>query len=306
MKHLSIVAGVALLSLSTALLAQQPATSPPRFEVASVKPSEPNANGPLGNVPMILPPVGGRFSATNVSLRLLIRAAWQLQDYQLEGGPSWLSSNRYDILATAGSGFTGGMSDVMPMVKTLLIERFTLKTRTETRQLPVYSLVIARDDGRLGSKLKPSAADCAGAEAEMQRRMEALGKGGLAALASMLPRNGETPRCTITPVGLGGLRGESQRMATLVALLTPLLGRPVQDKTNLTERYDFELTFDPSVFLQVAAQQGIALPPGVTLPPSENPSLITALQEQLGLKLESTRESMPVLVVESAELPEAN
>jgi uncharacterized protein (TIGR03435 family) len=315
MKHLSIVAGVAVLSLSTALLAKQqgtpatqPTISPPAtaFDVASVKPSDPNASGPLGSIPLILPPVGGRFSATNVPLRLLIRTAWQLQNHQLEGGPSWMSANRYDVLATAGSGFTGGMTEVMPMVRALLIERFKLKTRTETRQLPVYSLVVARDDRRLGDKLQPSTADCSGAETEMQKRLEALGKGGLAALASLRPRNGEKLPCSIMPVGIGGFRGEGQRMATLVQILTPLVGRPVHDKTGLTERYDFELTFDPSVFLQLAGQQGIALPPGLTLPPSDNPSLVTALQEQLGLKLESSREPMPVLVVESAELPEAN
>jgi uncharacterized protein (TIGR03435 family) len=319
MKHLSIVAGVALLSLclanrlgagsrSTALLAQQPATSTPApaFEAASVKPSDPSASGPLANIPLILPPVGGRFSATNVPLRFLIRTAWQLQDVQVEGGPPWMSSNRYDILATAGSGFTGGLPEILPMVRTLVIERFKLKVRMETRQLPVYSLVVARDDRKLGDKLKPSTADCGAADAEMQKRLEALGKGGLGALASLLPRNGETLPCTFTPSGVGGFRGEGQRMATLVQLLTPLLGRPVHDKTGLAGRYDFELTFDPSIFLQLAAQQGVVLLPGITLPPSDNPSLTAALHEQLGLKLESAREPMPVLIIEGAELPEAN
>jgi uncharacterized protein (TIGR03435 family) len=318
MNHLSIVAGVALLSFclvdrlgagsqSTALLAQQPATTAPTFEAASVKPSDVNASGPLGNIPRILPPVGGRFSATNVPLRLLIRTAWLLQDYQLVGGPAWMSSQRFDILATAGPGFTGNTNDIQAMLKRLLEERFKLKWHFETRDLPVYSLVVARDDGKLGNRLKPSTADCSGAEAEMRRRLEALGKGGINSLASELLRTGEKLPCAITPTGTnGGFRGEGQTMAALTQYLTPLLGRPVSDKTNLPGRYDWELAFDPAIFLQLAAAQGIGLPPGVVPPPSDNPSLMTALQEQLGLKLESDRAPVQVLVVDGAELPEAN
>jgi uncharacterized protein (TIGR03435 family) len=123
----------------------------------------------------------------------------------------------------------------------------------------------------------------------------------------MLPRNGEKIPCTIMPAGaVGGFRGEGQTMAALTQLLTSVLGRPVHDETRLAGRYDWELAFDPSILLQLAASQGLALPPSIQLPPSNNPSLMTALQEQLGLRLESERAAVQVLVVDSAELPDAN
>ena len=83
----------------------------------------------------------------------------------------------------------------MPLVKTLLADRFKLKTHMETRELPIYALMVARSDGKLGPDIKPSTSDCSGAAAETQKRAEALLKGGPAAIASLMPKPGETVKC---------------------------------------------------------------------------------------------------------------
>jgi uncharacterized protein (TIGR03435 family) len=285
------------------LQAQQP--TGPSFEVASVKPSNPNPTSPLGMIPMILPSANGRFSATNVPLRLLIRMAYGVHDFQIEGGPSWQMSQRFDITAKAEDGFTGGPQEIVPMVKTLLADRFKLKVHTETREMPVSALVIAREDGKLGPRLKPSTSDCSNAQAEAQKLADAIAKGGPGALAGMLPKPGEKRTCAVSPM-IGaegfGMRADGQPLTMIVQLLTQVTGRIVTDKTGLTGLYDWEIRFDPQALLQVASQAGVNLP-AVNLPASDSPSLLTALREDLGLKLESERGPVEVLVIDNAEMP---
>src|SRR6266705_3108674 len=153
----------------------QGATPAPAFEVASIKP---NTSGDgrimLGNQP-------GRFTATNVTLRLLIRNAYQLQDFQISGGPGWLASDHFDIVAK----IEAGVQDAMPigppvpgqgptplqlMLRSLLTERFKLAVHSETKEQPIYALVLARSDGRLGPDLKKSETDCAALMAAMRGR----------------------------------------------------------------------------------------------------------------------------------------
>ena len=288
--------------------AQSPdANKSPGFEVASVKPSNPNPSGPLGAIPMVLPPIGGRFSATNVPLRVLIRMAYEVQDFQIVGGPAWQLSNKFDIVAKAEDGFKGSTKDVLPMVKALLVDRFRLKVHTETREMPISALVIARSDKKLGPDIKPSTSDCSAAEAEAQKRVEAFARGGRGALATMLPRPGETVPCSIMPVpdaGGFGMRADGQPMAMLINLLTQATGRIVRDRTGLTGLYDWKLKFDPEVLMRLVTQLGINVPQAaINAAPSDNPSLLTALEEQLGLKLASERGPVEVLVLDSAELP---
>ena len=310
MKTLVLTIGIVGLTAAAmaAMQAQAPAASP-AFEVVSVKPSAPNASSPLGMIPMVLPAGNGRFTATNVPLRLLVRMAYGLQDFQIEGGPSWQLSQRFDIVAKAADGFASGQQAMMPMVKTLLADRFKLKAHTETRDMPVSALVIAREDSKLGPHLKPSTSDCSNAAAEQQKLADALAKGGPGALAGMLPKPGENRPCSMMPM-LGadgfGMRADGQPLLVLVSLLTQATGRLVKDKTGLTGLYDWEIKFDPQVLMQVASQIGVNLPPGVSPPPSDSPSLLTALREDLGLKLDSERGPVEVLVIDSAELPEAN
>jgi uncharacterized protein (TIGR03435 family) len=304
-----LVVSIAFAASAAAVRAQAPAaTSGPSFEVASVKPSNPNPTGPLGSIPMMLPPVGGRVSATNMPLRLLIRAAYEVQDFQVVGGPSWQLSNKFDIVAKAEDGFTGSTKDVLPMMKALLADRFKLKVHTETREMPISALVIARNDKKLGPDIMPSTVDCSGAEAEAQKRMEAFARGGAAAVGPLLPRPGQTIPCSIMPAAAAGggfgLRASGQPMSVLINLLTQATGRIVQDRTGLTGRYDWQLKFDPEVLMRLVSQLGINVPQAaVNAASSDNPSLLTALDEQLGLKLASERGPVQVLVIDSAELP---
>src|SRR5262245_15090674 len=138
--------------------------SNPQFEVASIKP---NKSGD-GRVMLGVQP-GGRFTATNVPLRLLIRNAYQLQDFQIVGAPSWIASDRFDIVAKAEEGMgdpfqsdqTGQPSRGQLMIRALLAERFKLEVHNENREMPIYSLVLARSDGRLGPQVQKSETDCA-------------------------------------------------------------------------------------------------------------------------------------------------
>ena len=132
----------------------------PKFEVASVRP---NTSGDNKASNQILP--GGRYNAVNIPPRLLIMNSYGLQEQQLVGAPPWISSERFDIVAKA-EGEIGppvsrdGPSTMQLMIRSLLEERFKLKVHREPREVPIYSLVLARPDGRLGNGLKVSAVDC--------------------------------------------------------------------------------------------------------------------------------------------------
>ena len=274
------------------------------FEVASVKPSNPNPSGPLGGVPMLLPALG-RLTAQNVTLRMLVMAAYQKQPFQIVGGPAWQNSDKFDITARAADA-TLTTDQMLDLLKTLLADRFKLKVHPETREVPIYALVVARDDGRLGAKLKPSADDCPDFKVQQQQQLEAIAKGGLAALAAMRPNPGETRPCSFVPMpaatpGSIGMKASGQSMATLTLILTQLTGRPVVDKTGLTGLYDFDLVIDRQTLMRVYAELGVNMPMPADLP--EGPSLMTLLQEDLGLKLDSQRGPGEVLVIDSAEMP---
>lgn len=299
---------IAICLVSAGLAGRQDKPLSPAFEVASVKPSSPNPNSPVGPVPMVLPAGSGRFNATNVPLRLLVRMAYAVQDFQIDGGPSWQMSQRFDIVAKTEDGFTGNQQAMMPMLKTLLADRFKLKVHTETRDMPISSLVIAREDGKLGPHLRPSMSDCSDAAAQQQKLADALAKGGPGALAGLIAKPGEKRPCTMSPTLAGGfgMQADGQPISTIVQLLTQATGRIVKDKTGLMGLYDWEIKFDPQVLLQIASQVGLNLPAGINLPPSDNPSLLTALREDMGLKLDSERGPVDILVIDSAEMPEAN
>lgn len=310
MQRTALVVVFVIVSAVAPIARQSPAS---QFEVASVKPSNPNPSGPLGAIPLVLPPVGGRFTATNVPLRVLVRVAFGVQDFQIVGGPSWQMERRFDIVAkTEDTAAT--MEAVLPMLKALLAERFQLQTHTEMRDMAVSALAVARGDGTLGPDLKASTADCASQTDQAQKLAEAFAKGGAAAAAALLPRDGRAIPCSVGPLlpapGAGpmsyGLRGNGVPIAALTRLLTGFTGRMVIDKTGLTGLYDWELRFDPEVMMQMAVRSGVNLPPGITLPPSDSPSLLTALREQLGLKVDSERGPVEVVVIDRAELPTPN
>jgi uncharacterized protein (TIGR03435 family) len=270
----------------------------PAFEVVSVRPSNPDAVLPD------MPPVGGRFTASNAPLRRLVQMAYEVFDFQIDGGPEWQTSRRFDIQAKAADPVVG-LEAMRPMLKAVLADRFQLKVHTEAREMPIYALVVSRKDGQLGARITPSTADCSKAAQDLA---EAIGR-DRGAVASRLEAGQGLP-CAIMPAPArvpGGMtmRANGASMTDLARFLTPATGRMVQDRTGLSGRYDWEMTFDRAVRPRTAQQPG-SDPPLATPPLSDGPSLMTALQEQLGLKLESAHGPVEMLVIDSAALPKEN
>jgi uncharacterized protein (TIGR03435 family) len=277
------------------VVAQTPtqADATPKFEVASVRA---NTSGDNKMSSRILP--GGRYEAINIPPRLMIMNSYGLQEQQLVGAPPWISSERFDIVAKA-EGELGppvsrdGPSQTQLMIRSLLEERFKLKVHREPREVPIYALVLARPDGRLGNGLKVSAVDC-------ETFMAARRKGGP---APEPPKPGERPQCGAR-VGFGELTAGGRPLTELVSLLSATVGRSVVDRTGLTGSYDIDLRWTPDRVLQrtgAAANEPIRVN-GVEIDPN-GPSIFTALQEQLGLKLESERGTVEALVIDSIERP---
>ena len=255
------------------------------FEVASVKPN----NSAGRNVRLQIQP-GGRFTATNVSLREIIRAAYQVQPFQIVGGPGWMNSDRFDIVAKAESDFPqtppgGPPGPLQLMLRSLLAERFNLTARTESRDMPIYELVLAREDGRLGEGLQPSAVDCAGGR-------QGPGRGAAP------PAPGERPNCGMR-IGPGVLSAGGMPLSQFANGLAPMVERVVIDRTGLSGNFDLDLEWTPDQQLAQGPFGGPDLPP---VDPN-GPSIFTAVQEQLGLKLESGRGPVDVLVIDSVEQP---
>jgi uncharacterized protein (TIGR03435 family) len=275
-------------ALAWLLALQIAATGSPSFEVASVKPSppaEPNRFGfPVAATIRIAS--GGRFTATQATLRDLLRRAYDVQDNRVTGGPAWIGSDRFDVTAAAEAGSPDTAERMQRMLQSMLIERFRLRVHTETRDVPVYYLVPARSDGRLGPRLRKSAIDCAALRA---RR----GPGGTA------PADGSEPECQTSFNVSGGsmtIGFQGETTTDLARRVIPERDRPVIDRTNLPGTFDGELTFAPE-----------PLPGFPRLPGSENGvSVYTALQEQLGLRLEAGRGPVEIIVIESAERPTDN
>ena len=242
--------------------AQRPTPAPGNvegFEVASIRRNASANDGARvsGN--------GGRLTITNNPLRNIIRNAWTLQDFQIVGGPSWMNTDRWDIVAKA-EGNPG--PQMMAMLQKLLADRFKLVVHKETRELPIYALTFARPDHSLGPKMQASTTDC-------QKEMSAaIARGGP-------PRPNSALLCGIRSLP-GHFQLNAAAMSNFVRNLTGFAGRSVVDRTGLTGVYDADLTWNDS---------------------DEGPSLFTAMQEQLGLKLEPQRGPVEVLVIDSVERP---
>jgi uncharacterized protein (TIGR03435 family) len=301
-----------LMTLLTATMASAQAPAAPSaaetsatFEVASIKPSNPDPSNPLSVVPLALPRPGGRFTVTSMPLKMLIGLAFEMQNFRVVGGPPELMDAKFDITAKASGGVTLGQKEMMPLLKNLLIERFKLKAHTEPREMQIYDLVMARGDGRLGPDLKPSKSDCSKADEVNATRAEAMSKGDLSAI---MPKPGEVLTCTVAPNLAGGpanisVHGDGQEIKQLIELLTQLSGRHIRDKTGLTGRYDFDMKLDLQALLAMAQGMGLPVPATVNIPQSDGSSLMTALNEQLGLKLDSVRAPVDVLVIDHVEAP---
>jgi uncharacterized protein (TIGR03435 family) len=295
------------------LLAQTPAAAPREFEVASVKPAlspfelgrqAATTGGPLPAMSFgirTLP--GGRLAAT-ATLRTLIARAYGVKEYQIEGGPSWLGEDYFTIDARADGEATA--ADVDEMLKALLAQRFGLRARTATRRGQVHTLVLARADGRLGSGLKPTPADCLAEIEERKRAAAAAPPGAPAPSRSPVLRPPDmTPRCGLTMMagsssGAMTLSASGQPLSMLVDRLASDLGATVVDRTGLTGLYDFLIEFESR---QTAGLLGGRAGLDVNSTEAPRPPLRNAIEGQLGLKIESAEGEVPTLVIEAVDRP---
>ncbi len=259
-------------------LAQSPS---PTFEVASIKP---NKSGELLIGMSALP--NGRVNITNTTVKALIRTAYRLQEFQVVGGPDWLPSERYDVVAKAEGN--PDREHLERLLQGLLAERFKLSVHRDTKDLPIYALTAAKRDGTLGPQLQKSSIDCAAV------------RNGPPRPSGTLASNGGRPVC-----GMRGLPGNfiagGIPLALFATSISTVVNRTVVDRTGLAGDFDIDLRYTPDQMPQLP----LALPGGATLPPIDpnGPSIFTAVQEQLGLKLESTRGPVEVLVIDNVDHP---
>ncbi len=256
----------------------------PSFEVASVKP---NTTG--DNQIRIGAPGPDRMTVTNAPLREIVRIAYQVQQFQLTGGPDWINSERFDINAKLPESSEPPSAERrFMMLRSLLAERFKLAVHTETREMPIYELVLARSDGRLGEKLRVSGPDCApvSVPAGMKPPPPPPAAGN---------RNAIAPGCP-TMIGPGFITTRRTTMAQLSRALGNVVRRTVVDKTGLTGFYDADVEYSPE--FRPLPPPGFPPPPDT---PSDGPSVYTALQEQLGLKMDSARGPVEMIVIDSVE-----
>lgn len=279
-----------------------PTTGPdaPRFEVASVKRNR-DADGTGRGGQRTL--VGGQVRTTGSTLRMLIRMAYRLAlTDEIVGGPPWIDSYGFDVDAKPAQPVT--IAESALMMRTLLAERFQLQVRKEPRDMPIYALVLARRDGTPGPQIKRPADECVmvAPAAALPADADAIEPARLAAR----PTPGQPGRrCGIGP-DEGVVKAGSVTMATLVTFLTPLMDRPVVDRTGLSGVFDFDLRYDGATIPgtgRLGGGRGPAL--GAAADPAAA-SIFTALQEQLGLRLDPQRGPVDVLAVVRAELPSEN
>ena len=227
------------------------------FDVVSIKPTPP------GKLSIAIETAPGRFLAKGATVNFLLQYGYGLQAFEIVGGPSWTESDRFEIEGK----FDGEDSPtrMIPMLREVLADRFKLKFHRETRQLPVYELVVAKS----GAKLQ----------------------------APGLKTMGREPRFAPSA---GRLVASNQTMPALATALTRTLRRRVLDKTSLKDHYDFVLQWTPD------DNQTPPLRPSATASDPNGPSIFTAIQEQLGLRLESSRGPVEVLVIDHVEQPSTN
>ncbi len=299
LQQLALTAGVAgatifgLLNVSPILAQSSPPDAPPlpSFEVASIKPIR--SRGPAGSINF----PGSRFTARNVGAKMLIEFAYNIHPFQLSGGPSWVNSENYDVDAKVENSIVEKVQKIPPrereeqfrlMVQSLLADRFELRVKHETRELPVYALVVAKNGPKF-QESKPGDTSPSGIKA-----LDGWEHSGL--------------RITVL-TGETRIRGGGVPMASLAAMLSQQLGRTVLDQTGLKGNYNFTLNWTPDEYhaaMYKGADGGNPGPDNAPPPESSGPSIFTAIQEQLGLKLVSTKGPAEVIVIDHIERPSEN
>jgi uncharacterized protein (TIGR03435 family) len=253
----------------------QPASPLPEFEAVSIKP---NKSGEISGGLRALP--GGRVNATNVPLKVLIEWAYQVREFQISGEPGWVDSERFDVTTKANGNLRTGLfhPELETMFQAVLADRFQLALHKNTKEMPVFSLLVAKN----GTKIHPADdGDCPD-----------------------IPPSDNTCR-SLHVTKFAHVDGKNAGMRGLASILTSFMGKIVVDKTDLKGSYTFSL--DWAKFLQPPElPPGAAAPPGAFDPASVGPAIGEALQEQLGLKLESGKGPVEILVIDHVERPSEN
>ncbi|MGA3019155.1 MAG: TIGR03435 family protein [Bryobacteraceae bacterium] len=302
------IIGAGLVVFTSMAALGQPAAAPPAFEVASVKPVTPSADGRMfrsfGGDP-------GMVDYKNVTLRILLARAYSMKDYQITG-PDWLETEGYDVMAKVPAGVP--QDQIPAMLQTLLADRFQIKLHKETRTLPVYALTVAKG----GPKLKETDPTIVAA---IQAARAAAGRGGSGAPPPPpAPGKGPPPGAIMIMMSTNGmtLRG-SMEMSRLVNALSNFMDRPVLDSTGLKGTYDIELSYMPDESSNFKGPMGpMTMPPGgpgggagpaggagdARMGPAQDANapvgnIFQALQS-LGLKLESRKDPIESLVIDHA------
>lgn len=275
--------------------AQESQPARPTFEVVSVKRAAPDAGGSMVG--------GGRreFRAINVPLRVTIATAWNLRDHQIIGAPAWLASDRFDIVAKEPEGTVTDEQRRL-MMQALLADRFKLQAQLETREMPLYNLVLLRKDGRLGKELTPTPVDCAAL-----RKERAAGGAAAPGPPRQAPNIEERVPCgrrAFFSPQAATINASGMTLDEIATALGTYADRTVVNRTGLTGEYDLLLKFRP----EAGGPMGSLAPPLSTAaePSSDLATLGAAIQEQLGLKLESARGPVQVLVIQSVSPPVEN
>jgi uncharacterized protein (TIGR03435 family) len=238
----------------------QSSSTPAAFEVVSVKPSAPESRGMTASTDP------GRFTARNATLEFLIQVAYRVREDQVSGGPKWMDSERYDVVATTVGSPTEDES--RQMLQRMLAERFQLKAHRESREANIYQLTVAKG----GLKVRPANAAEGRSRASMAR---------------------------------GKITGQQISMPQLADMLSHALGQTVLDATGVKETFDVKLEWAPGESEPVLTKPGVA-PQATAPAETTGPSIFGALQEQMGLKLEARKATVEVLAVDAAERPSAN
>ena len=265
------------LALLTAALpaafAQQKPTEKLGFEVASIKPSDPN---PSNTMFIGMSADGAMVKYTNITLLDCIRGAYRVRDFQIVG-PDWMTKARYEINATLPAG--ASMDQIPEMLQSLLEERFKLEIRREQKETNVYALLV----GNGGAKLKPTEVK------PDNNSLKALGPDG-------------KPRELMTygfPPGGVFVKAQSATLASIVGLVSRFTARPVIDLTGIQEQYEFDLSFSPDGNVELPGVMAVG-PDGKPMQPEPFPSLFDAVKKY-GLRLEARKASIEMLIVAHLE-----
>jgi bla regulator protein blaR1 len=279
---IAVVAAPLIIGLLNAPLsrAQSRAESKPAFEVASVKPSKDRRGISIQMHP------AGRLAVNGAPLPFLIAQAYEIQPFQISGGPTWTYSSAYDIEAKSSGPVSP--AQIKLMLQSLLEERFKLKMHREKRDMPVYELVVPKG----GQELKITKND----------------KGSGEPIPPLQPPIGPDGKPMVQPPGSvwqlnGQLQGKAIQLDEVAKTLSRILGRTIIDKTGLTGAYDFSLKWTPENIQANALNTANNSAPSADL---SEPSILTAIQEQLGLKVEPSKDQGEFFIIDSVEKPSEN